>query len=255
MNADLKKPTEIVLMQAGGQKLSAILAQLIEQTIVGTTPQAIEKLAYQLIVKAGGKPGFAMVPGYHWATCITVNDAVVHGIPTDKPLKSGDVVTIDIGMYYKGFHTDMSTSVEVLDPGALPNPETQRFLSTGQQALGAALACIKPGNRIGHISKAIQDTIEAAGYSCVEDLTGHGVGKQLHEYPPVPTILVRPIDQTPLLKEGMTLAIEVIYAQGGPQTYTDPKDGWTIFTQDGKIAAVYEKTIAVVGDGYLLITP
>ncbi|MGI5828294.1 MAG: type I methionyl aminopeptidase [Patescibacteria group bacterium] len=255
MKAKLKNPQEIAVMREGGEKLSQILAQLVESSKVGVTLFDIETRAQDLIKKTGGKPGFAMVPGYRWATCINLNEGVVHGIPGERKLRDGDVVSIDIGMFYKGFHTDMSTSFQVGETSLKEESETSKFLKVGKNTLEKAISEVKPGKRIGHISQAIQKNIEKAGYSCVYSLVGHGIGRDLHEYPPIPGVLVGSLEQTPMLKIGMALAIEVIYAMGKPETYTDPEDGWTIVTQDGKIAAVFEKTIAVVSDGYLLITP
>ncbi|NMC35603.1 type I methionyl aminopeptidase [Candidatus Beckwithbacteria bacterium] len=252
MKADLKTKAEIEAMRECGYKLSSVLERLIPFSTTGKTLLEIENLAQKLIAEEGGKAGFAMVPGYDWATCININDGIVHGIPNQYQLRPEDVVSIDIGMYYKGFHTDMSTTFQV-EPQH--NKEIDHFLQTGQKALEKAIAQVKPGNRIGHISQVIEDIVEGQGYSCSRNLTGHGVGRTLHEYPQIPCILVQDIDQTPLIKAGMTLAIEVIYAQGTYQNKTSKEDGWTISTADGKIAAVFEKTIAVTDDGYLILTP
>ena len=252
MKADLKNPKEIAKMQAGGVKLAQVLAELIKSVRAGQTLMEIENQAWQLIEKQGGKPGFAMVPGYKWATCLNLNEGIVHGIPNDTVIKPQDLLTIDIGMFYQGFHTDMSYTFQV---ETQKDKKVKHFLDTGKKALQAAIKQVKPGNRIGHISQAMQTIVEAQGYSCMTELTGHGIGRQLHEYPFIPCILQTDIDQTPIIKPGMTLAIEVLYAQGKADMITDPQDGWTIRTQDGKMAAVFEKTIAVIGDGCLILTP
>jgi len=253
MKASLKSPENIAIMRETGEKLSQILDTLVRFTKVGTTLTAIDDYAQELILQSGGKPGFAMVPGYRWATCLNVNEGVVHGIPTDRKLKAEDVISIDIGMFRQGFHTDMSTTFPVVKQKA--SKEVLDFLAQGELALKRAIAQVKPGSRVGHISQAIQQTVEAGGYSCIYTLTGHGIGKQLHEYPSIPGVLSTSLDQTPMLKPGMALAVEVIYAQGSPETVVDPRDGWTISTQDGKISAVFEKTVAVTSDGFTYITP
>jgi len=249
MNIPLKTSEEIRIMRQGGEKLSQILEKLVRFTRPGVKLIEIEKLAWSLIEKTGGKPGFALVPGYNWATCININDGIVHGIPDQKEIKDGDVVSIDIGIFYKGLNTDMCRSFQV----GKKDPGTDKFLKTGKKALKQAIKQAKVGNRIGHISKAIQDTIEGAGFTCIRNLTGHGVGKKLHEPPQIPCFLDKKIKETPLIEKGMTLAIEVIYALGSHTNYTKI-DNWTIATSDGKISTVFEKTIAVINDGSLILT-
>ncbi|NMB56961.1 type I methionyl aminopeptidase [Candidatus Beckwithbacteria bacterium] len=257
MKIDLKKPEQIEKMKTGGEKLASILFALIAEVKIGDKLIEIEKKAWEGIEKQGGKPGFSLVDGYHWATCININEGIVHGIPTERVLEAGDIVSIDIGMFYKGFHTDMSYTFKLPGENKLEKNEQEitHFLAVGKQALEESLQQIRPGQRIGHISQKMQTIIEGNGYSCMRNLTGHGIGRKLHEYPPVPCFLNMPIEETLVLREGMTLAIEVLYAQGGWQNKTDEKDGWTIRTADGKISAVFEKTIAVSGDGCLILTP
>jgi len=248
----LKSPTELRLMRTGGRRLAQIRAKLLKAVRPGVTGLQIEALAQKLIKKAGGQPSFPTVKGYHWATCINVNQGVVHGIPTAYRFQPGDLVTIDVGLLYQGFHTDCSASILV--KGNQPPPAfKQRFLNVGRLALKKAIQQAVPGHRIGHISSAIETTLKKAGYSPIRVLTGHGIGRRLHEPPPIPGFLAGPLSQTPLIKKGMTLAIEVIYALGKPEVVTAP-DGWTIQTQDGKIAAVFEETIAVLDDGPLILT-
>jgi len=256
MKIPLKSPEEIKIMQEGGRKLSTTLRQLVKMAEPGVRLADIEKKAQGLIKKTGGEPSFARVAGYKWTTCINVNDGVVHGIPDETEIKEGDIVSIDIGLYYKGFNTDMCRT-RIAQPPATSHQlpaNIRKFLETGKKALEEAIKQARVGNRVGHISKAIQERIEGSGYSSVRNLTGHGVGKKLHEPPQIPCFLDREIEDTPLLKEGMILAIEVIYAMGKPANYTKI-DGWTIATSDGKISAVFEKTIGVTNDGPLILTP
>lgn len=251
MQIDLKNEAQIRHMQKGGAILSKILNQLVQQTQVGTDVLDIETKAQTLINKSGCLPSFPTVADYKWATCININESTVHGIPKHQIIKDGDVVTIDIGLIYQELHSDMSTTFQV----GTTDAHTQNFLQAGSKALQAAISVVKPGNYIGHISQALEQTITLAGYQPIPNLTGHGIGKRIHEYPPIPPVLISEIDKTPQLKTGMTIAIEIIYTQGNTKIITDQEDGWTICTQDGKISAVYEKTIAVVSDGYLILTP
>lgn len=256
-------PDEIAIMREGGIKLSQILSELIAYTKVGLTLIEIDRKAQELIKIAGGKPGFMTVEDYRWATCININDGVVHGIPNQYQIQDGDVVSIDVGILYQGWHTDMSYTFQVQSEKLTVKSEEEkerdkrinRFLQAGKESLNKAIGVIKPGRRIGDISQAMQQVVEQYGYHCVDNLTGHGIGRNLHEYPSVPCMVLGPIEMTPVIKENMTLAIEVIYVEGNPKTYTDPQDGWTIRTTDGKMAAVFEKTIAVSSDGSFLLTP
>lgn len=260
---NLKTPAQIAIMAEGGKKLRSICERTVAQVKVGTKLSEIEKTVWQDIIAAEGKPAFARVPGYHWATCINVNEGIVHGIPKDYALAIGDVISLDMGMIYRGWHSDMSTTWQVplghfekvhLKNGEIVSAEAvERFLKIGKKALAGAIATAQAGKRIGDISWAIQEVVEGAGYSCVRSLTGHGIGRQLHETPPIPCFLSGTVAETPLLKTGMTLAIEVIYAMGGFETETD-EDGWTIRTKDGKLAAVFEKTIAITDDGPFVCT-
>jgi len=258
MDISLKTSRQIQIMKQGGQKLSSILTQLFYLAKAGVNLLKIEEKAIQLIKLSGGQPAFARVPNYHWATCLNVNDGIVHGVPKDYILKSGDVLNIDIGLFYQGFNTDMSATVQIQNKSCKPMDkkydEVENFLLTGERALGEAIKQAKPGNRVGHISQKIQQIIEGAGYNCSRNLTGHGVGLKLHEPPSIPCLLVKPVSETPLLQSGMTLAIEVIYVQGNPDLMTDQKDKWTVRTKDGKIAAVFEQTIALKRDGCLILT-
>jgi methionyl aminopeptidase len=245
----LKTPQEIQIMKAGGQILHQIKTQLIQAVKPGITPSYLDSLADQLIESSGGQASFKTVPGYHHATCININSGVVHGIPTDQPLKKGDLLTIDIGLLYQGFHTDTSVSLGV----GQTSSEIKSFLSTGRRALKEATSQARPGNRIGHLSQATENTLTQAGYAPVRDLTGHGVGRQLHEPPNVPCFLNTSVPHTPKIRPGMVLAIEVIYALGSPKLVME-NDDWTISTSDGKIAAVFEETVAVTPDGSQILT-
>jgi len=249
MKIDLKNSREIKIMQEGGQHLSRILEELFQGAGSGTNLLEIEEKAHQLIKKTTGKSSFKMVPNYRWCTCLNVNEGVVHGVPKDYKLKRDDLLTIDIGLFYKGFHTDASGTIKVKS-----SKKEDSFLKTGRRALKEAIQVAFPHNRVGHISAKIQEIIEGAGYSSVRTLTGHGIGRRLHEVPSVPCFLKEEIEKTPKLQKGMTLAIEVIYAMGSPELETDAEDNWTIKTSDGKMAAVFEETMVVL-EKPLVLTP
>lgn len=257
MKISIKNQQEIEIIRQGGKKLAAVMEQLFAFAKPGINLLDIEKKALQLIKLTGGEPGFSRVPGYHWATCLNLNEEIVHGIPRDYLLKSGDLLNIDIGLFYQGFNTDMSfTGIISNKAGYLNLPaqkKMKRFLLTGRKTLDEAIRQARPGNRVGHISKKIQEIIEGAGYNCARNLTGHGIGRQLHEPPFIPCILTEAIRKTPKLKPGMTLAIEIIYMLGKPELVTNA-DKWTIKTKNGKISAVFEATIALTKDGCLVLT-
>lgn len=251
----VKKPEEIDLMQEGGKKLGEILQKLLDKATSGAALTEIELFAQQLIAQSGGTPSFQTVKNYKWATCLCVNDVVVHGIPTSYLLKDGDILTIDVGLFYKGFHTDTAWTKLIKSKTSQKQDESKEtFLKVGEEALWKAIAQAKVGNRIGHITKEIQNTLEGAGYGVVRTLVGHGVGRELHEAPQVPGILKEPIEETLPLTEGMTLAIEVIYAMGGGTVVYTNDDGWSIGTKDRSVSAVFEHTVAITDREPLVLT-
>jgi methionyl aminopeptidase len=153
-----------------------------------------------------------------------------------------------LGLFYKGFYTDTSFSI-----GIEPSQEVQRFLNAGQEAFNASVKAVRAGNYVYDISERIEGTLNLYGYTPVEDLTGHGIGKNLHEEPYIPCFVYTQREKTPLLKEGMAIAIEVMYAMGGPEIVKE-KDGWTLAMADGKISALFEDTVIVTQKGYKIIT-
>jgi methionyl aminopeptidase len=246
----IKTPQEIKIMQVCGKMLSDTLWEVCKSARPGVSEIELDALAEKLIREKGGEPGFMKVPGYKNATCISTNDVVVHGIPTNYKLKEGDIIGVDCGVYYKGFHTDMAQTVAV---GKI-SKQAEKFLAVGQKALEAGIKQATIGNHIGHISRAIQDIVELQnGYSVVRTLVGHGVGRELHEDPEIPGYVQGRIEKSPLLKEGMAIAIEVIYNMGGPDLALGD-DGWTIRTKDGSLAGLFERSVAITKNGPLIIT-
>lgn len=248
-----KNDQEIQIMAEGGQKLGQILKKTLSFVKPGISKAELDKIAEEEIIKKGGKPSFKMVRGYHWTSCITVNSEVVHGIPNDYKIRPGDIVGIDLGIYYQGFHTDVSWSILVPGGPKKDELEKKKFLQAGEDALAAAIKKATVGNYIGQISQEIQNRIEGAGYHVVRELTGHGVGRILHEDPSIPGFLDQDYQKTVKIKPGMTLAIEIIYTLGKPDIVIEA-DGWTIATKDGKISALFEGTVAVGPSGPLILT-
>jgi methionyl aminopeptidase len=245
----LKTPEEIKIMAEGGKKLRVIKNDLAGMAKVGVSAAEIEERANTLINQSGGKASFKMVPNYSWATCVNVNSGIVHGIPKEEVVfKNGDLVSIDVGLFYEGFHTDTSVSVGVEADG-----EVKKFLEVGQRALKNAISQARPGARIFDISGAIQDTIEAGGYAPIRALVGHGVGRELHEDPFIPCFVTGDRSKSPEIVPGLVIAIEVMYTRGKPDIVKE-NDGWTISTLDGKISALFEETVAVMPNGPLVLT-
>lgn len=247
----IKTPEQVQIMATGGKMLADTLYSVMDAAVPGVSEIELDALAEKLIREKGGEPGFMRVQGYKHTVCMSTNDVVVHGVPTDYILKDGDMVGIDCGVFYKGFHTDMSHSKIV---GKNPNPKNQQFLDTGKHALDTAIEQAVIGNHVGHISKTIQDIVEGAGYSIVRGLVGHGVGRDLHEEPEVPGFLRGNIAKTPVLKEGMVIAVEIIYNMGAKDVVYNNKDGWTISTADGSLSGLFERTVAITKNGPLILT-
>lgn len=249
----IKSPKEIEIMREGGQRLSWVVGKVINEARPGVALFQLDQLAELLIEKQGGKPSFKMVPGYNWATCLNVNEGVVHGIPGNYRLQEGDLFSIDVGMFYKGFHTDMARTLCIQAQNSKVKTQNDFFLEVGRRTLKKAIQIAKVGNRVGHISKTIGNEVKKAGFTPIRVLTGHGVGRELHEKPQIPCFLKGKIEQTSLLKPGMVLAIEVIYSQGGADVVMT-NDGWTIQTADGKLAGLFEDTVAITSKGPLILT-
>lgn len=259
----IKNEQEIRDMKHGGKILADVLFTVLKEVKPGVSEIELDALAEKLIRERGGEPGFQKVKGYHYAICTCTNDVVVHGIPRPYQLKEGDIICIDCGVYYNGLHTDMAETVLVQSPASLAGgskfkvqnyEEKKKFLDTGKYALEEAIKVARAGNRIGHISKTIQDIVEGKGYSVVRNLIGHGVGKKLHEEPEVPGFLSGSIEKTPELRPGMTIAIEVIYNMGKKDVVYAGSDGWTIITKDKSLSSVFERSILITQNGPFILT-
>lgn len=229
---------ELELMRKSGQITAKALKKVLAAVRVGVTTKELDKIAEEEIARLGGKPAFMSVAGYKWATCITINEQVVHGIPTERVLKNGDLVSIDIGAVFKGWFTDAAWSVAVGEV----SQELKKFLAVGEEALWSGIAQVHEGATVGDIGQAIQKKVEGASYSVVKSLVGHGVGRQLHEEPEVPGYSVAGTGLR--LQEGMTLAVEVIYTAGEAEVGLED-DGWTISSLDDSLGGLFEMTVIV----------
>ncbi len=246
----IKSPSEIELMKIAGKRLAWVRDQTAKQIKAGITSLEIDRIATKLIAEVGAEPSFSMVRGYHHATCININDEVVHSIPTNRKIKKGDVVSLDVGLCFNGWHSDTSITVSV----GPANSNITHFLKIGQKAVKTAIDVCIIGNRVWDLSHAMQKTVEDAGYGVVTALTGHGIGRHLHEEPAVPCFEAQNSKHSPRLCEGMVLAIEIMYAQGSGEVVYKNDDGWTICTRNGKIAGLFEETVAITKDGPLILT-
>lgn len=261
----LRTEEEMKTMARGGKILGNVLWELLEFAKDGVTLEEIDALAEDLIVESGAEPSFKKVEGYLWTICTSVNDVVVHGTPTGYRLKTGDILGIDCGVYYSGFHTDAAWTIIISNKNTYPSARLllpkdklsphERFLSAGRLAWEKALFQVKKDNYIYDISKAIQETIEGEGYRTVKSLVGHGVGKELHEAPEIPGFIKGKRENTPRIVPGMVLAVEVIYNLGSPDVVYKGNDGWTIATKDGTISGLFESTVAVTSHGSYVLTP
>jgi len=243
-----KTPEEIELMKISGEICAKALKKVLAHAKVGVRAIDLDTLAREEIELNGGNPSFMTVEDYKWTTCITFNEQVVHGIPTKRKIKEGDVLSIDIGAIYKNYHSDMAKTIAI----GKVSDEIKKFIDTGSKALTGAIDKARAGNHIGDISATLQRAIEGKGYSVVRNLTGHGIGKELHEEPMVPGFGKKGLG--PEIKDGMTLAIEAIYAQESGDVFLE-EDNWTISTKDKSVGGLFEQTVAVTKSGPIVLTP
>ena len=247
----LKNDNEIDLIKQGGLILKAVFEDIKPAVIAGKKTKDIDDKIESIIVSHGGSPGFKKVPNYNFASCLCINDQVVHTPPSEQVLAEGDIFTIDCGVYFKGFHTDAADTFIV---GDTKDRAKQVFLNAGKETLDHAIAQAHVGNRIGHISQTIDIKIKQTGYSIIKELTGHGIGRDLHEDPMIPGFLNEPIENTPQIVPGMVLAIEVIYAEKSERIKSEEGSRWSLVTEKNDISACFEATIAVTETKTLILT-
>lgn len=248
MSLSPRTKSQLELMRKSGEITAKALKAVIKAVKPGITLIELDKIAEAEIRSLGAQPSFMTVPGYHWTTCVTINHEVVHGIPRDIKLANGDLFSVDVGAVLNGWHTDAAWSVIV---GNVKDEAKEKFLKAGEEAMWQGINQARAGCKIGDIGAAMQKVVEGAGYSVVRSLVGHGIGKKLHEDPEVPGF-GRPGRGIPLKKD-MTIAIEAIYNQGGPDVVLDP-DGWTISSKDGTWGGLFEMTVIVGGEQAEVLT-
>ncbi len=241
----IKSKKEIEIMAKAGKIAAEVLREVLASIKPGITTMELEKITEMEIAKRGAAPSFKMVEDYSFATCININDGLVHGLPNNYKIKKGDLVSVDMGTFFNGFHSDLSYTVEV------ESNKEAKFLETGKKALQVGISECAPGNHIGDISNAMQKIIEKAGYTVSRDLVGHGIGRELHEDPYIPGY-GKP-GKGAEIKEGMALAVEVIYQKGSPKILIG-SDDWTISTADGSLAGLFEHTVAIGKAGPRVLT-
>jgi len=245
----LKSAREIDLMAQGGKILAATVEHLRAAVKPGISTGELDAIAEEFIrAHDGATPAFKGLYGFPGSICASVNNEIVHGIPSRKRvLKDGDIISLDVGVGYKGYFTDSASTVGV---GAIA-PETQKLLDVTVASLEAGIAAAVIGNHIGDIGFAVQNVVEASGFSVVRDLVGHGIGVEFHEEPQVPNY-GKPKRKEKLVP-GLTIAIEPMVNIGGPATKT-LSDRWTIVTLDGSLSAHFEHTVAITENGPLVLT-
>lgn len=243
----LKTAEEIAVLREAGRIVARCLEILAEAIRPGITTGELDAIAEAFIRKSGGIPTFKGYFGYPASICTSPNDVVVHGIPGPRVLKEGDIVSIDVGVTYKGFVGDAAYTW----PVGRVSEAARKLLRVTEEALHAGIAQARPGNRLGDISHAVQAHVEAHGFSVVRDYVGHGVGRRMHEEPQVPNF--GPPGKGPVLAAGMVLAIEPMVNAGGHEVFTD-RDNWTVRTRDGKLSAHFEHSVAITEDGPEILT-
>ncbi len=244
----LKSGEEIIRMRDAG-RIAAIAREVGGENVrEGVTTAQIDREIKKSILSHGAKPSFLGYGGFPASACISVNEEIIHGIPSsDKVLKKGDIVSIDVGAYYKGYHGDCAATFIVGDTAE----EAKRLVEVTKQSFFEGIAVIGEGTRIGDVGHAIQSYVEANGFSVVREYIGHGIGKNLHEDPEVPNY-GKP-GHGLRLREGMTIAIEPMVNAGDWQVRV-LKDKWTVVTKDGSLSAHYENTVAITANGILILT-
>ncbi|PKL36322.1 type I methionyl aminopeptidase [Candidatus Peregrinibacteria bacterium HGW-Peregrinibacteria-1] len=248
MAIHIKTPQEIDNMRKSGQILAATHDIIAQAARPGISTLELDQLAEQTIIKLGGKPGFKEVPGYKHTLCTAIDATIVHGIPRkDEILQEGDLFTADCGVIYKGMNTDAARSIGI---GTI-SPIKEKLIKTAKLALAKGIAMAIPGNPVYKIGEAIEQVINQNGFKVIYDLTGHGLGKTLHEDPIIPNY--KDTHYKAILKPGMTIAIEPIFSIGTHELITDT-DGWTIKTKDGSCSVQEEHTILITETGNEILT-
>lgn len=248
MVTQVKTESEIKNMRTSGQMTAQILQELKDNIAVGMSTKELDDMVVESLKKLKAEPAFYGYDGFPASICISINEEAVHGIPSaGRIIADGDVVGLDFGVSYKGMITDSAITVQV---GTI-DKQVQKFLKTVNRALYEAISVVRPGVRVGDIGSVVQKIIEQSGYSVIDSLTGHGVGHQVHEDPSIPNTGVAGTGMA--LKEGMTIAIEPIASLSSTEVVLD-RDGWTLSSGDGSLAAQFEHTVLITKNGADILT-
>ncbi|MBI2062764.1 MAG: type I methionyl aminopeptidase [Candidatus Yanofskybacteria bacterium] len=253
---EIKSAEQIQIMREGGRILAKILKKLSEAVKPGITTKDLDKLARELVLFYKVKPAFLDYGGYPAAVCTSVNDEVVHCVPSERELKEGEIISLDMGVVYNDFNSDAALTIPVLGKlsymeWAKSNPKLHKLIEVTREALNAGIKQAKIGNRVGKIGHAVKTVVEKNGFNVVRDLVGHGIGRELHEEPQVPNY--GPADAGPKLESGMVIAIEPMVVAGSWKLIKG-KDGFSYNTVDSSPAAHFEHTVAITKDGPMVLT-
>ena len=238
MSIIIKSDEEIAAMRQAGKITAMVLEMLKSQVRSGMKTKELDVIAARELEKLGAKPSFKGYQGFPANLCVSVNDEIVHGIPGERILAEGNIVSLDIGAIFMGFHGDAAVTIAVSET----SPQAKQLIEVTEGALKAGIAAAHPGARLGDISVAIQHYAESRGYSVVREYTGHGIGREMHEEPQIPNFGLA--GTGPVLQKGMTLALEPMVNAGDWRTRVGD-DSWTVLTADGSLSAHFEHTIAI----------
>jgi methionyl aminopeptidase len=247
MSIIIKSDNEVDLMAKAGHIVAEVLQTLKSEVKAGISTKELDNIAAREVARLGGTASFKGYRGYPANICVSINEQIVHGIPDKRVLLNGDVVSIDFGAIYEGFQGDAALTVGV---GKL-TPEATRLIETTEGSLDAGIKAAKPGARLGDVSRAIQEFVESRGFTVIREYTGHGIGRDMHEDPQIPNFGVR--GQGPVMKKGMTIALEPMVCTGDWHTKVAP-DHWTVSTADGGLAAHFEHTIVITNGSARILT-
>jgi len=244
----IKSTNEVEIMSRAGRIVALILNKLVSEVKPGIKTRQLNSIAEDELRKSGAKASFKNYRGYPASLCVSINEEIVHGIPGERVLQEGEIVSLDFGAFIQGFHGDSAVTVGV---GNI-SKQAADLLSTTETALMKGIEAAKCGARLGDISSAVQQYAESKGYAVIREYCGHGIGRNLHEDPQVPNYGIS--GSGPILKDGMTIAIEPMVTNGNWHTAVDKKDKWTVRTLDGSLSAHFEHTIAISNNGPRILT-
>jgi len=244
-----KSPQEVDKMRTAGRIVAGTIDRVLAAVRPGISTADLDRVAEEEINRQAATPSFKGYKGFPASICASLNDEVVHGIPSPKRmLKAGDILSLDFGAIWEGYHADSAVTVFVGEP---PSAEAEKLVRVTEEALEAAISQVRPGGRLSDVSNAVEQVVEGAGFSVVREYVGHGIGRSLHEDPQIPNY--GPPGRGPELRPGLVLAVEPMVTMGDWPTRV-LADDWTVVTADGSLAAHFEHTIAVTDDGHEVLT-